>query len=98
MTAENPAFGFDHDRLADYLEQQHPNLEGPATATKFAAGQSNPTFQIEAASCKHDLRCKLPGGAARSAWLLQSLWVDVPMTRSAFAQICGYFGGKPDNS
>lgn len=40
---------------------------GPLTATKFAHGQSNPTFLIEAASGKSVLRRKPPGELLKSA-------------------------------
>jgi len=37
-------------RLAAYLEAQLPGFRGPLTAEKFAGGQSNPTYRIDAAS------------------------------------------------
>ena len=61
------AFGFDTDTLAAYLEQHVDGFKGPLTAEKFAGGQSNPTFLIEAASGKYVLRRKPPGELLKSA-------------------------------
>lgn len=60
-------FDFDTDKLAAYLEHQVAGFKGPLTATKFAGGQSNPTFLIEAASGKYVLRRKPPGELLKSA-------------------------------
>ncbi|BFM15093.1 phosphotransferase family protein [Maricurvus nonylphenolicus] len=60
-------FDFDTDKLAAYLEQQVEDFQGPLTATKFAGGQSNPTFLIEAQSGKYVLRRKPPGELLKSA-------------------------------
>jgi len=57
----------DEVKLARYLEDQIEGFEGPLTATKFAGGQSNPTFQIEATSGKYVLRRKPPGKLLPSA-------------------------------
>jgi len=46
------AFEIDTGKLADYLELHIDDFRGPLEATKFDAGQSNPTFMIEAASGK----------------------------------------------
>ncbi len=59
--------GFDTERLAAYLEAQVPGFRGPLTAEKFAGGQSNPTFRIEAASGRYVLRRKPPGELLKSA-------------------------------
>ncbi len=68
MSASTPSsFDFDTDRLATYLEQHVAGFQGPLTATKFAGGQSNPTFLIEAASGKYVLRRKPPGELLKSA-------------------------------
>jgi aminoglycoside phosphotransferase (APT) family kinase protein len=53
--------------LATYLEAEVDGFRGPLTATKFAHGQSNPTFLIEAASGKYVLRRKPPGQLLKSA-------------------------------
>ena len=62
----------------DHLESQSPALltwlgqnvaafEGPATVQKFAGGQSNPTYQIDAASGSYVLRRKPTGALLPSA-------------------------------
>lgn len=58
---------FDETKLATYLSANLPEFDGPLTATKFADGQSNPTFLIEAASGKYVLRRKPPGELLKSA-------------------------------
>ena len=65
--SDSSRFDFDTALLASYLEQQVEGFKGPLTATKFAGGQSNPTFLIEAASGKYVLRCKPPGELLKSA-------------------------------
>ena len=57
----------DRGRLAAYLESHVPGFRGPLTAAKFAGGQSNPTFRIEAASGRYVLRRKPPGELLPSA-------------------------------
>ena len=57
----------DTARLASYLEAHVPGFRGPLTAEKFAGGQSNPTFRIEAASGRYVLRRKPPGELLKSA-------------------------------
>ena len=54
-------------RLADYLEAHVSGFRGPMSAEKFAGGQSNPTFRIEAASGTYVLRRKPPGKLLKSA-------------------------------
>lgn len=60
-------FDFDPDRLARYLQARVEGFRGPLTAHKFAGGQSNPTFAIEAASGRYVLRRKPPGELLKSA-------------------------------
>lgn len=60
-------FGFDEAVLAAYLEANVEGFKGPLTANKFAGGQSNPTFLIEAASGRYVLRRKPPGELLKSA-------------------------------
>lgn len=60
-------FDFYADKLANYLEQQVAGFKGPLSATKFAGGQSNPTFLIESASGRYVLRRKPPGELLKSA-------------------------------
>ena len=41
-------FNFDEGELARYLETHVEGFQGPLTAEKFAGGQSNPTFLLQA--------------------------------------------------
>ena len=38
--------GFDQGKLAEYLESNIDNFNGPICAKKFTGGQSNPTYAI----------------------------------------------------
>lgn len=60
-------FDFDQEKLASYLESNVEGFKGPITAEKFAGGQSNPTFLIQAASGRYVLRRKPPGELLKSA-------------------------------
>lgn len=53
--------------LADYLQDAVPGFRGPLVAEKFAGGQSNPTYKIDAASGRYVLRRKPPGALLPSA-------------------------------
>lgn len=57
----------DEVALAAHLEQHIPEFKGPLTASKFAGGQSNPTFKIDAASGTYVLRRQPPGKLLKSA-------------------------------
>ena len=57
----------DIDVLVPYLEQHVTGFAGPASAEKFAGGQSNPTFKISAASGDYVLRRQPPGKLLKSA-------------------------------
>lgn len=57
----------DEKRLATYLEASVTGFTGPLTASKFAGGQSNPTFKIDAASGSYVLRRQPPGELLKSA-------------------------------
>ncbi len=57
----------DEARLAGYLEAHIAEFKGPLTASKFAGGQSNPTFKIDAASGSYVLRRQPPGKLLKSA-------------------------------
>lgn len=61
------AHQFDEEKLARYLEQQVDGFKGPLSAEKFAGGQSNPTFAINAHSGRYVLRRKPPGQLLKSA-------------------------------
>jgi aminoglycoside phosphotransferase (APT) family kinase protein len=53
--------------LAAYLEANVDGFKGPLTVSKFAGGQSNPTFKIEATSGVYVLRRQPPGTLLKSA-------------------------------
>jgi aminoglycoside phosphotransferase (APT) family kinase protein len=53
--------------VGDYLGAHLDGFRGPLTATKFATGQSNPTFLLEAPSGRYVLRRKPPGQLLKSA-------------------------------
>ena len=57
----------DEALLASYLEANIVEFKGPLTASKFAGGQSNPTFKIDAASGSYVLRRQPPGKLLKSA-------------------------------
>lgn len=60
-------FVLDERKLAAYLERQVPGFRGPVRAQRFAGGQSNPTWLLEAASGRYVLRSKPLGTLLRSA-------------------------------
>ena len=71
MTQATPTptdHGFDETALQAWLTQRVPGFAGPMTITKFAGGQSNPTYKIDTPGCSYVMRAK-PGPAAK---LLQS--------------------------
>ncbi len=53
----------DADALAEWLAGRVDGLAGPLRLTKFAGGQSNPTYRVDSAERTCVLRCK-PGPAA----------------------------------
>ncbi|MGS2720871.1 phosphotransferase family protein [Paraglaciecola aestuariivivens] len=57
----------DEQRLADYLSQHIEGFEGPVSSTKFAGGQSNPTFKLTTAKQTYVLRRQPPGKLLKSA-------------------------------
>ncbi|MEC8428536.1 MAG: phosphotransferase family protein [Pseudomonadota bacterium] len=57
----------DEAKLASYLEANVEGFKGPLTASKFAGGQSNPTFKIDAESGTYVLRRQPPGKLLKSA-------------------------------
>ncbi|MBD2859617.1 phosphotransferase family protein [Spongiibacter sp. KMU-158] len=61
------AFELDTESLNRYLEANVAGFEGPLTAEKFAGGQSNPTYLIDAKSGRYVLRRKPPGKLLASA-------------------------------
>jgi aminoglycoside phosphotransferase (APT) family kinase protein len=57
----------DEKLLADYLLKHVDGFTGPVTASKFAGGQSNPTFKLETANNTYVLRRQPPGKLLKSA-------------------------------
>lgn len=57
----------DTEVLRTYLEAHLEGFRGPLTVRKFASGQSNPTFRVDAASGTYVLRRQPPGELLRSA-------------------------------
>lgn len=79
----------DEALLASYLEANVEEFKGPLTASKFAGGQSNPTFKIDAASGSYVLRRQPPGKLLKSAHAVDREYrvlaaladTDVPVAR-----------------
>jgi aminoglycoside phosphotransferase (APT) family kinase protein len=67
MTSESTSPALDVDKLARYLQQHVPGFHGPVQATKFAGGQSNPTFLLDTPSGRYVLRRQPPGQLLKSA-------------------------------
>ncbi|GJH26437.1 phosphotransferase [Caballeronia novacaledonica] len=67
MTSESTRPALDVDRLVRYLQQHVPDFQGPVAATKFAGGQSNPTFLLDTPGGRFVLRCQPPGQLLKSA-------------------------------
>ncbi len=59
--------GIDTGALGAWLETHVPGFRPPFTLTKFATGQSNPTYRVDAASGALVLRAKPPGQLLKSA-------------------------------
>lgn len=57
----------DEELLAEYLQNKVAGFNGPVSATKFAGGQSNPTFLLETSTAKYVLRRQPPGKLLKSA-------------------------------
>lgn len=57
----------DESKLLVYLEASVEGFLGPISVSKFAGGQSNPTFKIDAASGSYVLRRQPPGELLKSA-------------------------------
>jgi len=72
-----------------WARQHVAGFRGPATATKYAGGQSNPTYRLEAASGTYVLRRKPPGVLLKSAHAVEREYLvqralaetDVPVAR-----------------
>ena len=59
--------GVAFDALDQYLNAQIEEFEGLEKVTKFATGQSNPTYRLDAKSGIYVLRSKPPGHLLPSA-------------------------------
>lgn len=57
--------------LAAWLGKEVPGFRGPVTAEKFAGGQSNPTYLVEAGGRRYVLRRKPPGQLLKSAHAIE---------------------------
>jgi aminoglycoside phosphotransferase (APT) family kinase protein len=57
----------DEKALENYLRTNLPGFSGTLKTSKFAGGQSNPTFLLEAGGSKYVLRRKPPGNLLKSA-------------------------------
>lgn len=57
----------DERLLADYLADKVEGFSGPVSATKFAGGQSNPTFKLHTPTGDYVLRRQPPGKLLKSA-------------------------------
>ncbi len=55
---------FDVGALESYLSGRLEGFSGPLAATQFEGGQSNPTYLLEAGSCRYVMRTK-PGPVAK---------------------------------
>jgi len=83
-------FDFDNEKLSAYLEKNIEGFEGPLSAKKFAGGQSNPTFKIDAESSSYVLRRKPTGKLLKGAHavdreyrVLTALYdTDVPVAKT----------------
>lgn len=67
MTSEHTSLPLDVERLTQYLQQHLAGFRGPVRATKFAGGQSNPTFLLDTPSGRYVLRRQPPGELLKSA-------------------------------
>ncbi|HZZ59638.1 MAG TPA: phosphotransferase [Roseiarcus sp.] len=65
------AFPEDARALDAWAAAHVEGYRGPGKATKFATGQSNPTYLIEAASGRYVLRRKPPGKLLKSAHMIE---------------------------
>ncbi|MFT2091528.1 phosphotransferase [Paraglaciecola sp. 2405UD69-4] len=57
----------DELKLTEYLSQHIEGFSGPLKATKFAGGQSNPTFKLDTPNATYVLRRQPPGKLLKSA-------------------------------
>lgn len=67
MDKFNKVDQLDEVLLAEYLSQNVTGFSGPVKASKFAGGQSNPTFKLETPTKTYVLRRQPPGKLLKSA-------------------------------
>ncbi|ABG40334.1 aminoglycoside phosphotransferase [Paraglaciecola sp. T6c] len=67
MSKQSAVEQLDEAKLATYLAQHIAGFSGPVKATKFAGGQSNPTFKLQTANATYVLRRQPPGKLLKSA-------------------------------
>src|SRR5579883_2563759 len=67
MTAAPAPLPLDVASVEAWASAHAPGFRGPAVATKFPTGQSNPTYLIETPDRKYVLRRKPPGKLLKSA-------------------------------
>jgi aminoglycoside phosphotransferase (APT) family kinase protein len=60
-------FDLDNEKLTAYLEQHIEGFKGPLSSSKFAGGQSNPTFRLDTPKVSYVLRRKPPGKLLKGA-------------------------------
>jgi aminoglycoside phosphotransferase (APT) family kinase protein len=83
---------FDTEKLTTHLESKINGFKGPLTAKKFAGGQSNPTYLLQAQSGSYVLRRQPAGTLLKSAHavdrefrVLKALaHTDVPVAQAYF--------------
>jgi len=63
--------GISADALGAYLAAHLPGFGGLRAVTKFATGQSNPTYLLETDRARYVLRAKPPGRLLKSAHLVE---------------------------
>lgn len=90
----NTSLQFDVDALTRYLTEHVPGFQGPMSVQKFAGGQSNPTFLLEARSGRYVLRRQPPGELLKSAHAVDrefrvlSALVDTPVPVARALHLC----------
>lgn len=67
LTPVREAHRFDETALAEYLQANIADYQGPLTISQFEGGQSNPTFLLESGNRRYVLRKQPPGELLPSA-------------------------------
>lgn len=79
------AFEFNDGTLSRYLEKHVEGFRGLLTATKFAGGQSNPTYLLQADNGKYVLRRKPPGELLKSAHAVDREFTVISALANSYA-------------